>query len=115
MKAIFKKELHSYFSSAIAYVFLAVFYIFSGFYFYAGVLLSNTANLSIVFESMFLIILLLVPILTMRLFSEEYKAKTDQLLLTSPVNPVSYTHLHRVPLARRRARQAAGTALRRLF
>ena len=86
MKAIFKKELHSYFSSAIAYVFLAVFYIFSGFYFYAGVLLSNTANLSIVFESMFLIILLLVPILTMRLFSEEYKAKTDQLLLTSPVN-----------------------------
>lgn len=86
MKAIFKKELHSYFSSAVAYVFLAVFYIFSGFYFYAGVLRSNTTALSIVFESMFMIILLLVPILTMRMFSEEYRAKTDQLLLTSPVN-----------------------------
>lgn len=85
MGAIFKRELHNYFSSALAYVFLAVFYFFAGFYFYASVLYNNSNDISSVFDSMFMIIMLLVPILTMRLFSEDYKSKTDQLLLTSPV------------------------------
>lgn len=85
MGAIYKRELHNYFSSALAYVFLAVFYFFSGFYFYAYVIYNNSTDISSVFDSMFMIIMLLVPILTMRLFSEDYKSKTDQLLLTSPV------------------------------
>ena len=85
MGAIFKKEVRGYFSSALAYVFLGVFFFFSGFYFFAGVLYPNSADISPVFESMFLIIMLLVPILTMRLFSEEFRTKTDQLLFTSPV------------------------------
>ena len=75
MGAIFKKEIRGYFSSALAYVFLGVFFFFSGFYFFAGVLYPNSADISPVFESMFLIIMLLVPILTMRLFSEEFRAK----------------------------------------
>lgn len=85
MGAIYKRDLHNYFSSSLAYVFLAVFFFFSGFYFYAYVLYANSTDISSVFDSMFMIIMLLVPILTMRLFSEDYKTKTDQLLLTSPV------------------------------
>ncbi len=84
MKAIFKKELRGYFMTPIGYVFLAIFYFFSGFYFFAGVAAANTSDISIVFQSMFLIVMFLVPVLTMRMFSEEYKSKTDQLLLTSP-------------------------------
>lgn len=86
MGAILKREIHAYFSTPLGYVFLAVFYFFSGFYFFAGVLYQNSTDLSVVFESMFMIIMLLVPILTMRLFSEDYKTGTDQLLLTSPVS-----------------------------
>lgn len=86
MKAMFKKELRGYFMTPIGYVFLAIFYFFSGFYFFAGVAASNTSDISIVFESMFLIVMFLVPVLTMRMFSEEYKSKTDQLLLTSPTS-----------------------------
>lgn len=86
MAAIFKRELGSYFSSAIGYVFLAIFYFFSGFYFFAGVLTANSSDLSIVFESMFMIVMFIIPILTMRLFSEEFRGRTDQLLLTSPVS-----------------------------
>lgn len=85
MRAIFKRELHAYFSSALGFVFLAVFLFFAGFYFCGSVVWMDSTDISPVFESMFMILMLLVPILTMRLFSEDFKAKTDQLLLTSPV------------------------------
>lgn len=85
MLAILKRELNSYFTSPIGYVFLAVFYFFSGMFFYT-VLYSNTTDITYVFDSLFTVLLFIVPLLTMRLLSEEKKQKTDQLLLTSPVS-----------------------------
>ena len=86
MSAIIKRELSSYFNSAIGYIVLAVFYFFSGLFFYMYCLLSNTTSMSYVFLSMLMIVMLTVPIITMRSFSEEKKQKTDQALLTAPVS-----------------------------
>lgn len=85
MTAIIKRELKSYFLSPVGYVFLAVFYLFAGLYFFSYTLLYNTADLSGVFSQLFTVVLFLVPILTMRLFSEERRHRTDQALLTAPI------------------------------
>lgn len=90
MVAIMKRELSAYFSSAIGYIFLAVYYLFSGLFFQAT-LASNTGNMSMIFGNMFTIILFLTPILTMRLWSEEKKQKTDQALFTAPVKLLPVT------------------------
>jgi len=85
MIAILKRELSSYFNSAIAYIVMAVFFFFSGMYF-AVCINYNSSDLSFVFANMFMIILFLIPIITMKSFSEEKRQKTDQALLTSPVS-----------------------------
>ncbi len=86
MSAIIKRELSSYFNSAIGYIVLAVFYFFSGLFFYMYCLMSNTASMSYLFLSMLMIVMLIVPVITMRSFSEERRQKTDQALLTAPVS-----------------------------
>jgi len=86
MGAIFRRELHSFFTSSIAYIFLSVFFVFSGYFFFTGTLDLNTSDMSAMFSALFLVILFLIPILTMRLLSEEKKQKTDQALLTAPVS-----------------------------
>lgn len=86
MYAIFKREFKTYFSSPLGYVFLAVFYVLAGLFFVINNILSGTANMSGVFSSITIICIFLVPVLTMRLLSEDKKQKTDQLLLTSPVS-----------------------------
>ena len=86
MGAIYRREMSAFFSSAIAYIFLAVFYFFSAFFFSMSCLYSATTDMSAVFSSMFMVILFLIPILTMRLMSEEKKQKTEQGLLTAPVS-----------------------------
>ncbi|MCR4863124.1 MAG: ABC transporter permease subunit [Ruminococcus sp.] len=85
MGAIYRREMGAFFTSGIAYVFLAVFYFFSGYFFYNEVLASGYTDTSPVFQNMFKIVLFLIPILTMRLLSEEKKNRTDQGLLTAPV------------------------------
>ncbi len=89
MGAIYRREVGAFFTSSIAYVFLAVFYVFSGYFFYVNTLAAGTASMSGVFSNLFLIIVFLIPILTMRLFSEEKKQKTEQGLLTAPVSLTS--------------------------
>lgn len=91
MKAIIKREISAYFSSAIGYIVLSAFYVFGGFYFYISSLVSNTTDLSYTFSSLFIILIFIIPILTMRLFSEEKKQKTDQALLTAPISLTSMT------------------------
>lgn len=87
MAAIFKREFKAYFFSPIGYFVLAILFFFSGWFFYAGNLAMNSADLSTVYNSLFSIVLLAVlPILTMRLFSDEKRQKTDQALLTAPVS-----------------------------
>lgn len=86
MFAIMKRELLSYFTSPLGYVFVAVFYLFSGLFLYLFTLSYQSADMSSVYTGMFFVMLIMIPILTMRLMAEENKQKTDQLLLTSPVS-----------------------------
>jgi ABC-2 type transport system permease protein len=86
MGAIYRRELGAYFTSSIAYIFLAAFWMLSGWFFFAGSLSQGTTDMSYMFQSMFSILVFLIPILTMRLFSEEKKQKTEQGLLTAPVS-----------------------------
>ncbi len=86
MGAIYRREMGAFFTSSIAYVFLAVFYLAAGYFFFASSLASATTDMSGVFNSLLLIVVILIPVLTMRLFSEEKKQKTEQGLLTAPVS-----------------------------
>ena len=91
MIAIFKRELKAYFVTPLGYVFIGVYLIFSGAFFYLFTLMSSTptlgsADFATMFSLMFFVLMVTVPLLTMRLFSEEKKNKTDQLTLTAPVS-----------------------------
>ncbi len=86
MGAIYKRELSGYFNSAIGYVVLAVYYFFSGLFFYLYCFYRDSASLGYVFANMFYIVMFIIPVLTMKTFSEERRQKTDQALLTSPVS-----------------------------
>lgn len=88
MTAILKRELGSFFHSAIGYIVLAVFYAFSGLFFYLYCLYSNSSSMTGVFGNMFMVILFVIPIITMKSFSEERKQRTEQALFTSPVSIV---------------------------
>lgn len=90
MTAVFKKELKGYFHSPVAYVCIGVLLALCG-YFYTGyVLMSGTSsNIPYVYSNLFMICMLIIPILTMRTFSEERRSKTDQALLTAPVSSFS--------------------------
>ena len=86
MGAIFRREMKAYFTSPIAYIFIAVFYVYTGYFFVMGNIYSGTTEMSNLFATVFTIMMFMLPLLTMRLFSEEKKQKTEQALLTAPVN-----------------------------
>ena len=86
MIAIFKKEFRNYFMSPIGYIFVAVFTFLASMFFSSGILMSQKADISIMFSDINVIYLFLAALLTMRLLSEEKNKKTDQLLLSSPVS-----------------------------
>ncbi len=103
--AIFKKEIKTYFTSPIAYVVITVFLVLIGFFFYSLIWWFNSQSLQMaqnqysyqqlninqmvyspLFQNMSIILLLMIPLLTMRLFSEEKKINTDELLYTCPIS-----------------------------
>ncbi len=86
MKAIYKRELSACFRSPIGYLFCAIYLFFSGMYFNSVLSAGQSSEFPEIYYGMLNIVLLMLPMLTMRLFSEERKYKTDQILLTSPVN-----------------------------
>ncbi len=86
MKAIFKKEMNIYSNTVIGTVFISVFMIAATIYFYMYNIASESSSMLYLFQDMDVIMLVLIPLLTMRLMSEEKKNKTDQLLLTAPVS-----------------------------
>ena len=86
MTAIFKREFKSYFYTITGSVFLAALLFFTGIFFTAYNLLQGYPYFSASLSSITIVLLLIVPLLTMRSFSEEKKMKIDQLLLTSPVS-----------------------------
>ena len=86
MGAIFRREVGSFFTSSVVYVFLASFFFISGYFFYDTALASGTSSMANFFSSLLLFVVILIPILTMRSFSEEKKQKTELGLLTAPVS-----------------------------
>ena len=89
MLAIFKREMRGYFTGVIGYVFLALFLAVAGVVFCYTTLFSMSADVSSYFTLMLILCAVILPILTMKSFSEERKAKTEQLLLTSPISITS--------------------------
>jgi ABC-2 type transport system permease protein len=102
---IAKKELRTYFTSPIAYVIMTVFLVLIGFFFYSLIWWFNTQSMQAaqnpyaaqqmninqmvfgpLFNNMSIILLLMLPLLTMRLFAEEKKIGTEELLMTSPIS-----------------------------
>lgn len=86
MTAVFKREMGAYFASPLGYVFIAIFYFFSGAFFYLFTLSSRTTDLTYVFIGMFFVMMIFIPVLTMRLLADDKRQKTDQLILTAPVS-----------------------------
>jgi len=86
LKAIFSRELKAYFQTPLGAVFISILYFFTGYYFFTSNLFAGTADTSTLFSKLFSVVLFLIPILTMRLLSEEKRSKTEQLLLTAPVS-----------------------------
>ncbi|MCL4558831.1 MAG: ABC transporter permease [Deltaproteobacteria bacterium] len=102
--SIIKKELVSYFASPIAYVILGIFTLLGGYFFYVRIQLYNYVSLQYMryqgyitslnindyivkpmFANLAVILLLLIPIVTMKSFAEEKRNGTKELVMTSPV------------------------------
>ena len=86
MLAIYKKELRAYFNSIVGWLFLAFFFAFIGIYVYLYNLVSGSTYIGHALDSVNLMFMLLVPMVTMRIMAEEKHQKTDQLLLTAPIS-----------------------------
>lgn len=83
MISIWKKELSAYFSTPFGFVFMGIFLILSGLTFTMSNLLGGNGDLAGMFGLLANISFMAFPILTMRQYSEERKAGTEQLLLSS--------------------------------
>lgn len=86
MTAIYKRELKSYMTSMIGYLFIFFVLVLTGIYFSAYQLAAAYPKFEYTLSSITFVFIIGVPILTMRVLAEERKQKTDQLLLTSPVS-----------------------------
>ena len=86
MFAIYKRELRSYFTTPIGYVFCGVFLAAAAALFCYTTLFAMSSEVTNYFSMLLMSYVVLLPLLTMKLFSEEKKLKTEQLLLTSPVS-----------------------------
>lgn len=86
MIAILKRELKSYFLTPIGYIYMGFFLLIAGVFFTFGNLFTRSSYFTSFLGGILFVYLFAIPLLTMRLFSEERRQKTDQLLLTSPVS-----------------------------
>ncbi len=88
MLAIYKKELRTYFSTMTGYAFIAFFSLVAGFVFYYINVVGSTAFIGYALSYAYIsvIMMVLVPVLTMKIFADERHSKTDQMLFTAPVS-----------------------------
>ena len=86
MTAIYKRELKSYLTSMVGYLFIFFVLVLTGIYFSAYQLSAAYPKFETTLSAVTFVFLIGVPILTMRVLAEERKQKTDQLLLTAPVS-----------------------------
>ena len=85
MTAILARELRSYFQTPTGYIFMGLFLLLTGFFFTMGNLMNGSSYYTSFLGNILFLYLFAVPLLTMRLLSEERRQRTDQLLLTSPI------------------------------
>ena len=84
--AVFKRELKSYFTTPLAYVFLVIFLFFSGYLtFKEGFYEMRQADMSAFFKNLPLLFVFMVPSTAMRLWAEERKVGSIELLFTLPI------------------------------
>ena len=86
MTAVYKRELKSYLTSMVGYLFIFFVLIVTGIYFSAYQLAAAYPKFEYTLSALTFVFLIGVPILSMRVLAEERKQKTDQLLLTAPVS-----------------------------
>lgn len=84
MLAVLKKELKSYLLTPIGYIFVGLFLLMFSIFFYLTIFKSQVLNFEYLFYNGATILTFITPVLTMRMFAEERKNGTEQLLLTSP-------------------------------
>ena len=82
---IFKREFKGYFRSPIAYIFISVFLILSGWVFFQTFFVLDYASMRNYFDILPLLFLFFVPLVTMRMWAEERKIGTMEVLMTLPV------------------------------
>ncbi len=86
MLSIYKKELRTYFTTITGYGFLGFFTLITGYFFVSQNIVLANSNYNDTLAGSMIMFLILVPVLTMRLFAEETRQKTDQLLFSAPVS-----------------------------
>lgn len=86
MKAVYKNELRSYFTGMIGYIFIAFMLLFAGIYMLAINFRSGFPTFEYVLANMSFVFFIIVPVITMRVLSEERRQKTDQLLYSLPIS-----------------------------
>ena len=92
MWAVLKKEFKSYFLTPIGYVFIGLFLALFSLIFYITTIAQGTSTFQYVFGYAVMYgVVFLMPLLTMRMFSEERKNGTEQLLITSPRSMIAIT------------------------
>ena len=85
MKAIYRRELHAYFTTPVGYTYMVFYFLLSGGVFAYTTLYSMTSDVTNYFSIMLLAMTVLLPLLTMKLLSEEKRQKTEQVWMTAPV------------------------------
>ncbi|MCQ2440272.1 MAG: ABC transporter permease [Clostridia bacterium] len=88
MSAVFKREFRAYFTTPIGYIVLAAFYFFLGWYFsmlYSG----GSPQIEMAVMAMSIVTIFILPILTMRMMSDDRRQKVDQVLITAPIKLTS--------------------------
>lgn len=85
MKAIYIKELKSYFLTLVGYIFTGVFLIISGYYYVNYNVIAENSDIGVMLENTIISFLFLVPILTMKLFAEEKHLRTNITYLSAPI------------------------------
>jgi gliding motility-associated transport system permease protein len=87
MLALLHKELLVYFRSPIAYFVVAVFLVGTGYFFTYNIFLTGDATMDETFRNIGILLVVVMPMLSMRLFAAEYSARTMELLMTLPLGP----------------------------
>lgn len=85
---IFRREMGSYFNSPIAYIFIIVFLVISSWFYTNSFFLAGVADMRDYFGTLPLFLMLFIPALTMRLWAEDQRLGTFELLMTLPMKPL---------------------------